>query len=415
MEINGNCTPILSIIIPTRNRFKYAVSSITSILNISSDKFELIVQDNSDNRDLEYWLLSNVSDLRLRYNYTEHPLSFIGNFSEAAKLATGDYLCFIGDDDGVNPEIIDAACWTKSQGLDVLIASHAVDYLWPDTGVASTVFTNGAGGSISIKEFTGNIVEVNTENEILKLVRNGGLYYLNFKLPKLYHGLVSRRCLEYIHQKTGKYFGGLSPDTFASLAIACVAKHVAIIDYPLTIPGACKVSGSIVEGNIKKHSKLLEDAPHFRYRGEYHWSEIVPRIYCVETIWVDSSIAALRAMGRDDLIGKINLPKLAAFCIGANRGITKSVLLGLYIGLRISGKNIFIGFLQLIWSLFSGPGVKFVIRAWNRLLIIIKLRNLYKIDKLENIVEASYALTNYLNKNNKSFSSCVQQSSFRHK
>jgi glycosyltransferase involved in cell wall biosynthesis len=407
MSSTNVISPILSVVIPTKNRFRYAISSITSILNISSDKLELIVQDNSDNLDLESWLQSNVSDLRLRYNFTKRPLSFIGNFCRAAELATGEYMCFIGDDDTVNPEIIEAACWAESQNLDVLIPSHAADYLWPGTGVSSTIFTKGAGGSLSIKEFTGIIEEVDMEEEILKLVRNGGLYYLNYKLPKLYHGLVRRSCLESIHEKTGSYFGGLSPDTYASLAIACVARRVAAVDYPLTIPGACKVSGSVVEGNIKRHSKSLEDAPHLRHRGEYHWSDIVPRIYCVETIWVDSSIAALRAMGRDDFIEEINLPKLAAFCVGANRDITKSVLRGLLVGLRIMDKNTSIGIIQFLWNLIFGPGVKFIRRAWNRFLIILGIRDLYVIDKLNNIADASDALVSYLKINKKSFSCCV--------
>ena len=61
---------------------------------------------------------------------------------------------------------------------------------------------------------------------------------MKFNLPKLYHGLVRRRCLQAIHEKTGAYIGGLSPDIFASLSIACVAQRVMVTDYPLTIPGA---------------------------------------------------------------------------------------------------------------------------------------------------------------------------------
>src|ERR1035437_169974 len=63
-----------------------------------------------------------------------------------------------------------------------------------------------------------------------------------------------------------------------------------------SIHGASKASGAIVEGVVKKQSTNLLDAPHLRHRGEYHWCELVPSI-TVETLWVDSSIAALRAEG----------------------------------------------------------------------------------------------------------------------
>ncbi|MNT58405.1 Spore coat polysaccharide biosynthesis protein SpsA [compost metagenome] len=57
--------PLLSIIIPTRNRKEYAASAIRSILSIPSEDFELIVQDNSDNDELLALLASQAHDTRL--------------------------------------------------------------------------------------------------------------------------------------------------------------------------------------------------------------------------------------------------------------------------------------------------------------------------------------------------------------
>lgn len=412
MEQNNHPRPLLSIVIPTRNRIPYAISAIQSILEIPDPTLELIIQDNSDCRDLEVWIHGNVQDSRLHYNYTDRPLSFIHNFNTAASLAMGEYICFIGDDDGVNPEILEAASWAKIKNMDALVVRQLPSYLWRDTGIPSTLFTKMPGGSLSITNFSGSIVDADMEKEMKLLVCNGGLYYLNTNLPKLYHGLVHRRCLKAVHDKTGTYFGGLSPDTFASLAIACVAKNVVVIDYPLTLPGVCRSSGSVVEGSIKKHSKKLEDAPHFRFRGEYHWCELVPRTYTVETLWVDSSIAALRAMGRDDLVRQLNISKLAAYCIWSNRGVVWSVLRDLFIGMRIMHKNPAIGAIQLTWRLLllmAGFGVKFVRRIWNRFLIIIGLRVVQRLDGLENMVEASHALTRYLKERGYSFSDCVRQ------
>jgi glycosyltransferase involved in cell wall biosynthesis len=411
MERKSEALPLLSIVIPTRNRIPYAISAIQSILEVSDPRLELVVQDNSESRDLEVWIQTNIHDSRLRYNYYGRPLSFVDNFNAAVELATGEYICIIGDDDGVNPEILEAASWAKHENVDALVVKQLPHYLWKGTGITSTLFTKVPGGFLSVSGFRGSIIDADMEKEMRKLVRNGGLYYLKFNLPKLYHGIVHRRCLKVVKEKVGAYFGGLSPDIFASLAIACVAKNVAVIDYPLTIPGACKSSGSIVEGAIKKHSKKLEDAPHFRYRGEYRWCELVPRVYSVETIWADSGVAALRAMGRNDLVQELNLPKLAAYCIGANRGVARPVLRDLFMGLRIMRKNLVIGAIQFAWSLLlliMGSGVKFARRVWNRFLIIIGMKVVRKIDGLENMVEASHALTRYLKENGCSFSDCVR-------
>jgi len=408
MERNMEALPLLSIMIATRNRIPYAISAIQSILEIPDPRLELVVQDNSDSRDLESYVHKNIKDHRFRYRYNPPPFSSIDNFNAAVELATGEYLCLIGDDDGVNPEIIEAATWAKANDIDALTSRIICGYLWRNTGISSTLFTKVEGGQLSIMEFSGKIFEVDVRREVTNLIRNGGVYYLTFHLPKLYHGLVRRNCLNDIHKKVGAYFGGLSPDIFAVLAISEAANKVVFIDYPLTIPGACKVSSSVAEGQIKKHSKRLEDAPQFRDRGEYHWCELVPRVYCPETIWVDSAVAALRAMGRDDLVQALNLPKLAAYCIGANRGVRWPVLRDLFMGLRIMRKNPAIGAIQFAWSFLSGPGMLLVRRAWNRFKIICGMKFIHIIYGLDNMVEATHALTCHLKENEHSFSDCVR-------
>lgn len=407
MEQINSCIPLLSIVIATRNRIPYAISAIQSILEIPDSRLELVIQDNSDSRELETYVHANIRDSRFRYRYTPPPFSMIDNFNAAVELATGEYLCLIGDDDGVNPEIMEAAEWAKSENLDSLAVKNKIYYFWPGTDIPATLFTKVTDGYFQINQFRGYLIDAEIEKEMRNLMRNGALYYLLFKLPKLYHGLVHRRCLEAVHEKTGGYFGGLSADIFSSLTIACVAKRVVITDYPLTIPGACGVSGSVVEGQIKAHSKRLEDAPHFRHRGDYHWCELVPRIYSVETIWTDSGVAALRAMGREDLVQELNVAKLAAYCIWTNRGVAGSVLRDMFRGLKLMRKNRIIGAFQFTWSFLTGPGLKFVLRAWNRFLLILRIRTVHRIDGLESTVEASHALTRYLRQTGRSFSECV--------
>lgn len=401
-------TPLLSIVIATRNRIAYAISAIESIMEIKDARLELVVQDNSDSRELEDYVRDNIQDSRLRYRYTQPPFSMIDNFNAAIELATGEYVCMIGDDDGVNPEIIGAASWAKSIGLDALAVKLTVSYHWPGTGVPAKMFRKVVPGSLSVWDFAGSLTSADLEKELRSLVREGGVYYLTFDLPKLYHGLVHRRCLEAIHQRTGVYFKGLSPDIFSSLSIACIAARVVVTDYPLTIPGACPGSGSTHKEN-GSFAKPLEETFLWRGQREYRWCELVPRVYTAETVWVDSAVVALRAMGRQDLIGQLNLPKLAAFCIGANNGVTWPVLRALFAGTRIMSKNPAISAIQFAWSLLSGPGVQLVRRISNRFLILAGKRGVHRIDDLMNMVEASHGLTRYLTANGRSFANCASQ------
>jgi len=125
-------TPLLSVIIPTRNRVNYAKSAIQAILRISSDDLQLVVEDNSDTTELADWVNNRFDDERLIYHYSDIPISMSENYERAMTLASGEYICFIGDDDGVNPEIIEAVMWAKNFKLDALVVPGVINYVWPD-------------------------------------------------------------------------------------------------------------------------------------------------------------------------------------------------------------------------------------------------------------------------------------------
>lgn len=412
---NRTDCPLLSVVIPTRNRLHFAISAIENVLNIKDLRLELVVQDNSDINSLELWLKNNISDSRLLYNYIEKPLSFIDNFNAAIEITTGKYICIIGDDDGVIPEIVEAAEYLYLKSIDCLSIRTVTNFVWPNSGVPSTLFTKTTGGYLTIEDFKGSIEYVDVFSELNKFITNGATNYLNFNLPKLYHGIVRRECLITVKKITGNFFGGLSPDIYMSIALACTVKKVAMTNYPLTMPGVCHVSASIVEGLLKRNSKKLEHAPHLRNRGFYNWSDIIPQIYCVETIWADSCIAALRDLGREDLVQQINLPKLAAHCISSNSGIAKEVFRHLPVGLALTHKNRWFGLFKLfgyLLMLIFKFSYGIINRVYQRMKIIIGIPEVIRIDNLENINDSSTALLNYLSKKKCSFKDIVKQGDF---
>ena len=400
--------PLLSIIIATKNRQRYVLHAIESILSIPDNRVELVIQDNGENNSLYYSLSKYSEDKRLRYRYTPPPFSSTDNFNAGIELSTGEYICLIGDDDGVNPEIIDATFWAKCNNIDALVGNIAANYRWDNISAPDTLFTKMTDNTLIISHFTSNLIYPNIKESLLQFSLNGCTYYLDFALPKLYHGIVKRNHMEFIKKKTGNYLSGLSPDIYASITLACIVQKMAYIDYPLTIPGVCAESGSIQEGQIKKHSKRLEDAPHFRDRGSYYWSEEVPRIYCVETIWADSGIAALRDMDRHDLIKKFNKYKLYAHIINRNRSVTKDVLTHM----SLTQKQSYIKQIHSLFLLFlaftTGPIYNFLKkRAFGRLMIILGKRKHVTLNDIDNIFIAMNALTAYLKKNNIKLSSIL--------
>lgn len=394
--------PLLSIVIATKNRQKYAFSAVKSILSINDNRINVVVQDNSDNQTLKEKLNEFSTDERLMYRYTNDNLSFIDNFNYSLEISKGKYLCMIGDDDGINPEIIEATQWAYNNNVEVLVGNLSVNYRWDGIGTQDTFFTKMTGSTLTIETFSGRVFYPDIKKELIRFAQNGCTNYTDFKLPKLYHGIVRRDCLEKIKNLTGAYFKGLSPDIYSSIALATVIKSLIYIDYPLTIPGVCVQSGSVQEGQIKKHSKRMEDAPHLQHRGLYKWEKNVPPIYCVQTIWADSSFAALREMKQEVVINNFKEFSLYANIVAENRTLRNDVFL--FMDER-RNKSSFLTKLKdrlyFMYIYIKKPIFKFLsVRVLKRILFVLRIKRLESKTGLKDIMTAMNYLNKYLKENN---------------
>jgi len=392
-------TPLLSIIIPTKNRIPYCISVIESILNIPDTRLELVIQDNSDTPEIKQYVKNNISDNRLIYNYTNEAFSTIDNFNAAMEASNGDYVCFIGDDDGVNPLIVQAASWAKKKQLDALTSKIKAIYYWPGSNIESSFLSKKVDETLTIYNYKGTEVESNSYKELTRFLFGGGVYYLNFNLPKVYHGIVKRECLELVKVKTGNYFGGLSPDIFSSLAISSIAKRTIAIDYPLTIGGRCPAAEATHSDDSL--GKKIKDAPHFKNRNTYVWNNQIPNFYSGKTIWLESGISALLAMGQNNLVSKLNLSKFAADCIIAYPKLSRQIFSFMINNFKTQGKSIVIGIAIIIIDMLLNQFNHLFNRSYNRLLLLLGIRKTYTINNLKNMQECTLALEAQLKKNTK--------------
>lgn len=302
--------PLLSILIPTRNREKFALNVIQHILSIENSKFQIVIQDNSDTNILETLLSDLRNDPRLRYYYHSEILSFVDNFSLGISNCKGEYVTIIGDDDGVNPLIFDFCEWALKNNIKAITPTLPVIYFWPQSGVK----TANDKGVLTISGTSCNIKSVDSKKEVIKFLKRGCLDYLEYDLAKAYHGIVKRSVLEEIKSKTGKYIGGLSPDIYLSIAISLLVEKVLHVDYPLTISGICNQSGSS-DSATGRHTGELKNAPHFNGHTNYEWSTEVPPFYSVETIWGDSALAAIRDLKKNTLFDYFREDILSIHCM----------------------------------------------------------------------------------------------------
>lgn len=338
---------LLSVIVPTRNRQIYCIEAVKTILDDLDERCELIIQDNSSDDSLKK-LLENITDDRIIYNYNSQPLSFIDNFEKALDLSSGDFFIVLGDDDSTTKDTISIVEWMQENNVDSVASTNVVDYIWPNSSIEK--YRNGL---LTCYSYNKDIQQVDALEQLKKLIQNGFLAYQMYNLPRTYHGIIRKSCMDEVKNISGRYFGGLTPDIYSTIALSCVVKKHYVIDYPFSIAGACPASAT-VNASVGGHSGKLEEAPHFKNRGLYHWENTVPAYYSVETIWAESAIKALKCLDKADLLSKFDMYKLYVYGILLNR----NYILGLSINetLKLHSKlnsNLFVHGFKLGIKLIS--------------------------------------------------------------
>lgn len=301
---------LLSIVVPTRNRARYATSMIESILELKGDDFELVVSDNSDDDDLAAWVARRPSDPRLIYKRVVGLVSMTENHNHALGMARGEFVCLIGDDDTVLPTILDGCRWVHQKELDALTPGTPVRYCWPD--FVHRYWGDRQAGNVYVDLWKGRIWVGDPRREALACMRRAGQGAA--WLPKLYHGIVRRSLLEELKEETGAYCLGVSPDVYLAMALARKVVRQVCTDAPLTVPGS---SGGSNAGRaaMRQHEGGLKDDPHMvRFQNEI-WPEGNPEFFSVETVWAQAALEAVRRARWEEMGSLFHFPHLYARCL----------------------------------------------------------------------------------------------------
>ncbi len=302
---NRKGLPLVSIVVPTYNRYDYLTGCITSLLEIECNQIEFIIQDNTEDNCKIRWLLDTIEDSRLHYYHRAEHISVMENSDLAVSHATGKYICMIGDDDTVSSRIVKVAEFCEKNGIDACSFIFP-GFNWPDM----TFEAKDREANLFFQmEATGAVEKLDIDAILCKALKDGSAP--SPEMPRLYHGLVSIECLERIYKKAGTYFPGPSPDAANSIPVCLEARNsVRVYDYAI-ISGYGRGSAR-GEGNRGQHYGELRDKPWLPKDIVERWNKDLPPIFSAETILAQSMLEALNAMGRKDLIKQFGFDKVYA-------------------------------------------------------------------------------------------------------
>lgn len=295
--------PLLSILIPTKNRYEY-IKEIVAILNkIKSDDIEFVIQDNSEEgkeHDSFVDYIAELNDVRIKYFYFSGHLSINENADRTVLNSSGKYVCFIGDDDCVTSQIVDAVKWMEKESIEVL-TFYCPSYIWTD--VEYKYLSKKHTGVLSFRKPTGKVFVKDPSKELSRLLDVGGQKLQ--EMPQLYHGITTREILNKIFDVTGSFFPGSVPDMDVAVCLSLYTKKYYKIDLPIVISGTAKKSAGglgaskMHKGEISKITTLPKDTAET-------WNSNVPFYWTGPTIYADSIHKCLTRTGNNNMLERFN-------------------------------------------------------------------------------------------------------------
>jgi glycosyltransferase involved in cell wall biosynthesis len=242
--------PVISIVIPTRNRPDTLEVCLRAMRYHTSEAIEIVVQDNcSEPETFGVISAAMALDPRIRYSKAPFPTSQRQNFEHGLAAATGDYLAIIGDDDGYSIGSLDWLVERLQRTPVDAVRWNLLHYIWPSLSEDGEGFMDfcapmvGGGSSIeSGREMASKIIQT-------KL--NG-----SWENICVYHGMISRGVYERMKAMTGgNFFAYPIPDIYAHNIIAFFCKTYLQVNDIVSIYGASGYSAGASWSNGRTTDK----------------------------------------------------------------------------------------------------------------------------------------------------------------
>jgi hypothetical protein len=218
---------LYSIVIPTRERADVLKFSIPTVLNQTARNFEIVVMDNCGSPATKE-VVDSFNSPHIRYIRSDERLAMSANWEIALAHANGDYIGFLGDDDGLFPDAIEIASRYHRQWPDAMFGWKALTWMWPEYIVEH--YSNSA-----FMHF-GSHVEIHHAREMLKEVLC--FRRLFSEAPSLYCSFVPKFAIDRVRTVTNQYFCAALPDIYSIVANLWASETVLYSWRPLSVWGA---------------------------------------------------------------------------------------------------------------------------------------------------------------------------------
>lgn len=226
--------PKFSVVIPTLNRPDTLKYSMLTILRQTFDDYELVIANNGSNPDVSR-LIEEFNSPRIKEVRSDAVLSMSENWERGLDACTGEYVIFVGDDDGLQPDALAYAnqIFTLSGAKVMMIDWHY--YYWPQTLVSwlrGRLMITGLNAGRSIVTYP----------SYQSLSQAAAFQMHPLFNPNIYSSFVHRSVIEKCKERLGIYFAHRIPDWFSGIVNLYFTENVVSFTKPLGMRGISRQS-----------------------------------------------------------------------------------------------------------------------------------------------------------------------------
>ena len=222
---------LYSIVIPTRERADTLHFAIATVLKLTRPNYELVVVDNCGSPATRE-VVEAFANPRIRYFRAPERLSMADNWERGLEQALGDYVTFLGDDDGIFPDALEIAGRFHDDRPVGILSWLPFTWVWPD----------------AVAEHHRNLAQMHFGRHVERLESRDYLKDVLASrkdwtsLPTLYCSFVPRDLLEARRAAQGRYFLESLPDVFSGIANLLSTDEFHYSGRPLTCWGISRHS-----------------------------------------------------------------------------------------------------------------------------------------------------------------------------
>ena len=281
--------PQFSVVVPTRGRPETLRYTLRTCFQQQHADYEVVVCDNSDSPATRGVVDQFACD-RLRYVRTPEILAMTDNWNLALSHTRGEFVIYIGDDDGLLPHALTQLAGLLARTSAKALSWESALYSWP-------TFVIPEEANVLVVPLTRDVETVESKPRLQDiLTRRADLA----SLPNIYHGVVHREVIDRVRNATGRVFHGVCPDTVSSISFAHVAGSFVSTTVPFSVSGFSGASNHAGFRLMTNNHPSSVDTRILNGKAGHRLHPWVPDVHCSSIVLADSFLRAKANLFPDD-------------------------------------------------------------------------------------------------------------------